>query len=381
MTRTHYTEEQSIFRRSFRGWLQKNVVPHQEDWRKAGLVPREVWRAAGAQGFLSPMVAEDYGGAGCDDFRYDQILGEELSYIGETGLMIPLHSCICTPYLVAFGTLEQKQRWLPGVVTGEVVLAVAMTEPGAGSDLAGMRTNAVDKGDHWLLNGSKTFISNGLNSELVIVAARTHPEQSHGISLFLVEKSRAGFTVGRKLEKLGLHSQDTCELFFSDLKLPKENLLGDLHGGFKHLMQMLAPERLSCAIGAVAAARAALDVTVAYTKERTAFGKPLAAMPTTRHRLAEMKTEVEIGEAYVDRLVLAQNAGDLTVVDAAQGKLWTSEMLGRVVDAGVQLHGGYGFMMEYPITRMYADARIMRIYAGTSEIMKEIISRGMGLEA
>ncbi len=378
MKRSHFEAEHEIFRDSFRTFLQKEIAPHTLEWEEAGIVPKWAWKLCGENGFLGTQVDPQYGGAGVEDFRYEQILAEEMAYINEAGLMLSLHNSLCIPYITTFGTAAQKARYLPGCVSGDIILAVAMTEPGTGSDLASIRTRAEDKGDHYLLNGSKIFISNGVNSDLVIVAARTDPDNKYGLSLFLVEKTSPGFEVGRKLDKMGMRSQDTAELFFNDVKIPKENLLGQLHQGFYMLMQMLVPERLSTAISAVAAARSALNLTLAYTQERQAFGKPIAAFQNTRFKLAEIKTEVEIGEVYVDRLVSDHMAGNVTAVDAAQAKLWTTEMLGRVADACVQLHGGYGYMMEYPITRIFANARVSRIYAGTNEIMKEIIGKSMG---
>jgi acyl-CoA dehydrogenase len=377
LQRRHFEEEHNLFRDNFRRFLQEEVAPHQRTWEAAGQVPKSVWRRAGELGFLATFVDPAYGGAGCEDFRYDQIVAEELAYANEWGLALGLHSSLVAPYLATFGNEDQKRRYLPGVVSGECVLAVAMTEPGTGSDLSAIRTRAEDYGDHWLLNGAKTFISNGVNADLVIVAARSHPTEKRGLSLFLVEKGWAGFEVGKKLEKIGQHSQDTAELFFRDVKIPRENLLGELHGGFKMLMRMLAPERLTCAVGAVGAARAAFDMTLAYVKEREAFGQRLIDFQNTRFELAAVKTEVGVGQAYVDRLVEELNLGTLDAVDAAAAKLWTTEMLGRVADRCLQLFGGYGYMEEYPISRLWTAARVLRIYAGTSEIMKEIIGRSL----
>ncbi|MBV8465537.1 MAG: acyl-CoA dehydrogenase family protein [Burkholderiales bacterium] len=377
MLRRHFEAEHHLFRDNFRRFLQEEVIPHQRSWEAAGQVPKSVWRRAGELGFLATFVDPEYGGAGCEDFRYEQIVAEELAYANEWGLALGLHSSLVAPYLATFGSAAQKRRYLPGVVSGECVLAVAMTEPGTGSDLSAIRTRAEDCCDHWLLNGAKTFISNGVNADLVIVAARTHPTEKRGLSLFLVEKGWAGFEVGKKLEKIGQHSQDTAELFFRDVKIPRENLLGELHGGFKMLMRMLAPERLTCAVGAVGAARSAFDLTLAYVKEREAFGQKLLDFQNTRFELAAIKTELDVGQAYVDRLVVEHNLGALDAVDAAAAKLWTTEMLGRVADRCLQLFGGYGYMEEYPISRLWTAARVLRIYAGTSEIMKEIIGRSL----
>ncbi len=377
LPRRHFEPEHDLFRDNFRRWLAEEVIPHQRDWETAGMVPRAIWRRAGELGFLATFVDEAYGGAGCRDYRYDQIVAEELGYANEWGLAMGLHSSLVAPYIDEFGTEAQKQRYLPGVVSGECVLAVAMTEPNTGSDLAGIQTQAVEHAEHWLLNGSKTFISNGVHSDLVIVAARTHPTEKRGLSLFLVEKGWSGFEVGRKLEKIGQHSQDTAELFFRDVKVPKDALLGEAHQGFKLLMRMLAPERLTCAIGAHAAAQAALNLALDYVKERRAFGQRLIDFQNTRFELAAMKTELDVGQVYLDRLVTEYNLGALDAVDAAEAKLWTSELLGRVADRSLQLFGGYGYMAEYPIGRLWASARVARIYAGSSEIMKEIIAKAM----
>lgn len=379
MQRIHFESEHNLFRDAFRAFLQKEVVPHQEAWEAAGEVSREVWRKAGEMGFLLPWADEAYGGSGLQDFRYEQVMAEELAAINEAGFMIPLHSALCGPYIAEYGSAEQKARWLPGAIRGETILAVAMTEPGAGSDLAGMRTTAVDKGDHYELNGSKVFISNGILADLVIVAAKTDPANKHAMGLFLVERGMEGFERGRKLKKLGMHSQDTAELFFNNVRVPKANLLGDAKAGFFYLMNMLAQERLTNACAAVAGAEAALQVTIDYVKERKAFDRPIAHYQNTRFKLAEMRTQIDVAQVFVDRCVMDHNQKKLTAEVAAEAKLFTTELLGKVVDEGVQLHGGWGYMWEYPICKMYANARIQRIFAGTSEIMKEIISRGMKL--
>ena len=379
MQRIHFESEHNLFRDAFRAFLQKEVVPHQEAWEAAGEVSREVWRKAGEMGFLLPWADEAYGGSGLQDFRYEQVMAEELAAINEAGFMIPLHSALCGPYIAEYGSAEQKARWLPGAIRGETILAVAMTEPGAGSDLAGMRTTAVDKGDHYELNGSKVFISNGILADLVIVAAKTDPANKHAMGLFLVERGMEGFERGRKLKKLGMHSQDTAELFFNNVRVPKANLLGDAKAGFFYLMNMLAQERLTNACAAVAGAEAALQVTIDYVKERKAFDRPIAHYQNTRFKLAEMRTQIDVAQVFVDRCVMDHNQKKLTAEVAAEAKLFTTELLCKVVDEGVQLHGGWGYMWEYPICKMYANARIQRIFAGTSEIMKEIISRGMKL--
>ena len=379
MQRIHFETEHNLFRDSFRAFLQKEVVPHQEAWEEAGVVSREVWLKAGEQGFLLPWADEEYGGLGLKDFRYEQIMCEELANINEPGFMIALHSALCGPYIAEYGNAEQKARFLPGIIRGETILAVAMTEPGAGSDLAGLRTTAVDRGDYYELNGSKVFISNGYLSDVVIVAAKTDPANKHAMGLFLVERGMEGFERGKKLKKLGMHSQDTAEMFFNNVKVPKANLLGDAKSGFFYLMNMLAQERLTNACGAVAGAEAALQTTIDYVKERQAFGRPVAQFQNTRFKLAEMRTQIDVAQVFTDRCVMDHNQKKLTPEIAAEAKLFTTELLGKVVDEGVQLHGGWGYMWEYPICKMYANARIQRIFAGTSEIMKEIISRGMKL--
>jgi acyl-CoA dehydrogenase len=379
MQRTIFDTEHNLFRDAFAAFLKKEVVPHQDEWEAAGVVSREVWKKAGEMGFLLPWADEEYGGAGLKDFRYEQIMCEELAKINEPGFMLPLHSALCGPYIAEYGNAEQKTRFMPGIISGELILAVAMTEPSAGSDLAGMRTSAVEQGDHYVLNGSKVFISNGLLADVVIVAAKTDPANKHAMGLFLVERGMEGFERGKKLEKLGMKSQDTAELFFNNVKVPKTNLLGDAKAGFFYLMNMLAQERLTNACGAVAAAEAALQVTIDYVRERKAFDRPISHFQNTRFKLAEMRTQIDVAQVFVDRCVTDHNDKKLTPEVAAEAKLFTTELLGKVVDEGVQLHGGWGYMWEYPICKMYANARIQRIFAGTSEIMKEIISRGMKL--
>jgi alkylation response protein AidB-like acyl-CoA dehydrogenase len=379
MQRNIFDTEHSMFRDAFAAFLKKEVVPHQDQWEADGMVSREVWKKAGDMGFLLPWADEEYGGAGLKDFRYEQIMCEELAKVNEAGFMLPLHSALCGPYIAEYGTAEQKARFMPGIISGELILAVAMTEPSAGSDLAGMRTSAVEQDDHYLLNGSKVFISNGLLADVVIVAAKTDPANKHAMGLFLVERGMEGFERGKKLEKLGMKSQDTAELFFNNVKVPKANLLGDAKGGFFYLMNMLAQERLTNACGAVAGAEAALQVTIDYVKERKAFDRPISHFQNTRFKLAEMRTQIDVAQVFVDRCVMDHNEKKLTPEVAAEAKLFTTELLGKVVDEGVQLHGGWGYMWEYPICKMYANARIQRIFAGTSEIMKEIISRGMKL--
>lgn len=379
MKRRHFNEEQNIYRKSVRSFLDQEVVPHQEAFEEAGQVPKELWKKAGEQGFLCPWADEEFGGVGAKDFRYEQVMIEELSRITETGFFVPLHSAVIAPYIADYGNAEQKQRWMPSVISGEKILAIAMTEPSTGSDLASMKTHAEDKGDHWLLNGAKTFISNGIISDLVIVAAKTDKDSKHAMGLFVVEAGMEGFERGRKLKKMGMHSQDTSELFFTDVKIPKENVLGDAKQGFIYLMQKLAQERLATACGAVAAAQAALDMTIDYTKERKAFGRNVSRFQNTRFKLAEMKTNIEVAQIYIDQCVNEHNEKRFSADDAAIAKLHCTELLGKVADECLQLHGGAGYMWEYPIARLFAGARILRIYAGTSEIMKEIISRTMRL--
>lgn len=377
MERQCFDQEHEIFRDAFRNFVEKEVQPHGAVWRKKGIVARDIWRKAGEQGYLLCWAGEEYGGAGLDDFRFEQIMLEELMRIGESGFFMNLHSALVAPYIDKFGSPEQKQRYLPGCVSGETILAIAMTEPGAGSDLAGMRATAVDKGDHFLLNGSKSFISNGLSADLVIVAARTVPDQPHGIGLFLVESGMNGFSRGGKLEKMGLASQDTAELFFDDVKIPKLNVLGDPTHGFKYLMTGLAEERLITAVGALATAQTAFDVTLDYVMQRSAFGKKIIHFQNTRFKLAEMRTQLDVAQTFIDRCVADLNAKKLSAESAAEAKLFTSELACEVADECVQLHGGNGYMNEYLISRIYSDSRVFRIYAGTSEIMKEIISRSL----
>jgi alkylation response protein AidB-like acyl-CoA dehydrogenase len=382
MRRTLFEEEHDLFRASARQFLDKEVLPHHDRWERAGIVDKELFTRAGAAGFLGFAAPEAYGGGGVRDFRYNLVLGEEvqLSGVGAVGLGLALHTDICLPYFLDLTTDGQKARWLPGICSGELVTAVAMTEPGTGSDLAGMTTTAIRDGDHYVVNGSKTFITNGINADLVITAVKTDPSQRHaGMSLLVLERGMEGFERGRNLEKVGLHAQDTAELFFTDVRVPAENLLGTEGHGFRHLVHNLPQERLSIAAAGVAAARAALQWTLAYCKERTAFGQPIGSFQNSRFRLAELATEVEIGQAFVDRCVAALNAGELTAEEAAMAKLWCTELQGRAVDVGVQLHGGYGYMTEYPIARAYADARITRIYGGTNEVMREIVGRSLGV--
>jgi alkylation response protein AidB-like acyl-CoA dehydrogenase len=382
MERRIFDEDHELFRASFRQFVDKEVVPHHLQWEADGIVSRDLFLAAGKAGFLAMAVPEDLGGGGVDDFTYNLIISEELqrSGTGGAGLGITLHNDICLPYFLSLATDEQKARWLPGICTGELITAIAMTEPGIGSDLAGMSTTAIRDGDHYVVNGSKTFITNGINADLVITAVKTDPTQRHaGMSLLVLERGMDGFERGRNLEKVGLHSQDTAELFFTDVQVPVENLLGTEGKGFLHLVHNLPQERLSIAAAGVAAAQAALGWTLEHAKERTAFGKPIGSFQNSRFVLAEIATEVEIGQVFVDRCIEGLNAGTLTAEEAAMAKWWCTELQKRVVDRCVQLFGGYGYMLEYPIARAYADARITTIYGGTTEIMKEIIGKSLGV--
>ncbi|MEE8395975.1 MAG: acyl-CoA dehydrogenase family protein [bacterium] len=379
MQRTLFEPEHELFRETVRRFVVKEMVPHVEQWEKDGVVSREVWQKAGAQGLLCMAVPEQFGGAGIADFRYNVIVNEELSRNGAKGAAFTLHNDVIQPYLLRLCTDEQRQRWFPGIVSGEIVTAIAMTEPGTGSDLAGVRTTAVEQGDHYLLNGSKTFITNGILNDLVIVVAKTDPDEKHkGVSLLVVERGMEGYQRGRNLEKIGMKAQDTAELFFNDVRVPKNNLLGRLGGGFAHLMENLPQERLSIAVHAIAAGEVALEWTVNYCQERHAFGRPIGKFQNSRFKLAEMKTELEIGRVFVDRCVAEHDEKKLTAEEAAMAKWWCTELEKRVMDTCLQLHGGYGYMMEYPIARAYLDSRVETIYGGTTEIMKEIIGRSMG---
>ncbi|MFM7272360.1 MAG: acyl-CoA dehydrogenase family protein [Gammaproteobacteria bacterium] len=371
-----FTEEQTLFRQAYRRFLAAEIVPHMEGWREAGIVDRSAFRKAGEQGFLMVWPGERFGGTGDEDFRFEQVIIEETAYARAGDWFNSLHSRLVGPYLTRFGNEEQQARFLPGCVRGETILAIAMTEPDAGSDLAGMRSQAVEHEDHWVLNGAKTYISNGINADLVVVAAKTDPANNpHAMTLFLVERGMPGFERGRNLRKMGLKAQDTAELFFNDVKVPKANVLGTPGKGFVYLMEGLAEERLLGACSYLAAAQLSWDLTAAYVKERKAFGKRIAEFQNTQFRLAEMRTELDLAQCFVDQCVRAFNAGALTAVDAAKAKLVASELQVSSADLGVQLHGGAGYMDEYPISRQFTDARIAPIYAGSSEVMKILISR------
>jgi alkylation response protein AidB-like acyl-CoA dehydrogenase len=379
--RTIFTEEHDRFRELVARFVENEIVPHHLDWEDDGIVPRELWQKAGAIGLLCTDVPAEYGGGGVRDFRYNAVVTEELSRVGASGVGFPLHNDVIVPYFLDHADDEQQQRWFPGMVTGELITAIAMTEPGTGSDLAAVETTAIRQDDgSYLLNGTKTFITNGILADLVIVVAKTDPADTHGgISLLVVERDMDGFSRGRKLDKIGLKAQDTAELIFDDVSVPAENLLGEEGQGFTYLIRALPQERLSISVGAVAGAEAALDETLRYAKEREAFGRPIGSFQNSRFVLAEMKTKITVGRTFVDRCIERLNAGELTVDEAAMGKWWTTDLLCDVVDGCVQLHGGYGYMREYPIARAYCDARVARIYGGTNEIMKEIIGRTMGV--
>jgi alkylation response protein AidB-like acyl-CoA dehydrogenase len=377
-----FDDEHELFRDSVRRFIASDVGPRNDEWERAGIVDRDLFLGAGKHGFLGMAAPSEHGGGGVDDFRYNLIIGEEVQRAGvnAAGLGWTLHNDICLPYFLSLCNDEQKARWLPGICSGELITAIAMTEPAIGSDLASMTTTARRDGDDYVVNGSKTFITNGINADLVITAVKTDPAERHrGMSLLVVERGMAGFERGRNLDKIGMHAQDTAELFLSDVRVPVANLLGAEGEGFRYLVTNLPQERLSIGATGVAAARAAFDHTLTYVKERQAFGQPVGSFQNSRFRVAELATEIEIGQTFIDRCVIALNGGELTAEEAAMAKWWCTELQGRVVDTCVQLFGGYGYMTEYPIARAYADARVTRIYGGTTEIMKEIIGRHLGL--
>jgi alkylation response protein AidB-like acyl-CoA dehydrogenase len=381
MHRTIFDPEHHLFRESVEYFVATEIAPNHDRWTEEGRVDKAMFRAAGRQGLLGMAIPEEYGGGGIEDFRYNAVIDEVVTASGASasGLCITLHNDICIPYFLSYCSDEQRHRWLPGLASGHLMTAIAMTEPGTGSDLAGIATSGARDGDGYIVNGSKTFVTNGINADLVIVVTRTGPDPHGGLTLLVVEDGMGGFERGRNLDKMGMHAQDTSELFFTDVRIPTENRLGQEGMGFAQLVANLPQERLSIAIGAVAAAEAALSITIAYAKERTAFGRPIGRFQHNRFTLAELQTEVDIGRVFVDRLIQEHVAGRLTIEQAAEAKWWTTEMLLRVVDTGVQMHGGYGYMMEYPIAQAYLDARLQTIYGGTTEIMKEIVGRGLGL--
>jgi acyl-CoA dehydrogenase len=376
-----FTDEQNDYRESYARFLQAEVVPHYDEWHARQLVPRELFTKCAAHGFLAMEIPEQYGGNGVSDWRFNVVLAEESVRAGVGDAMAGpmLHSDICVPYLMASASEEQKARWLPAVAAGERPLAIAMTEPGTGSDLAGIKTSARRSGDGYVVNGTKTFITNGINADMVIVAARTSEDKHGGLSLLVVEREMEGFERGKQIEKLGQHASDTSELFFSDVHVPAENLLGAEGSGFQQLVSRLVPERLILAATSIAGCEVAFGLTLDYIKERHAFGKPIGSFQNSRFTMAELKTKIEITRCFVDRCIERYVAGTCTVEEAAMAKWWTTQLLCDVTDAGVQLHGGYGYTTEYAIGKAWVDARIGKIYAGTNEIMKELIGRTLGL--
>jgi acyl-CoA dehydrogenase len=376
-----FEPEHHDYRESFRKFLAAEVLPHVDQWERDQIVPRELFRKAAAHGFLAMEVPERYGGSGVADWRFNVVLGEEIAYNGVGAAFAGplLHTDVCLPYLMTSATDDQRERWLPGVASGERILAIAMTEPGTGSDLAAIQTRAVRDGEDFVLNGVKTFITNGILADLVIVAARTSEDKHAGLSLFIVEREMEGFTRGKQIEKLGQHASDTSELFFDDVRVPAANMLGAEGTGFLQLVSRLVPERLTLAVGAIAGCEAAFATTLGYIKERKAFGRPIGSFQNSRFVMAELKTKIEITRAFIDRTIQRYVDGTATVEEAAMAKWWTTDLLCAVTDAGVQLHGGYGYTKEYAIGRAWVDARITKIYAGTNEIMKEMIGRTMGL--
>jgi alkylation response protein AidB-like acyl-CoA dehydrogenase len=381
MDRKHYEPEHIAFGEAVRAFIDKEMVPNFLEWEQIGSAPRELFQVAGQNGFLGMAVPEEYGGGGVSDFRFNQAMNEQMAYAGVTGagLGLTLHNDTCLPYFLTYATDQQRRRWLPGIVSGELITAVAMTEPGAGSDLSGIRTSAVRDGGEYIVNGSKTFITNGINADLVITAVRTGPDRHRGLSLLILERGMPGFERGRNLQKIGMHSQDTAELSFTDVRVPLANLLGEENEGFFQLVAKLPQERMSIAVAGVAEARATFENTRRYVQERRAFGHPIGSFQHSRFILAEIATEIDVTQTFIDRCVDDLNAGELSAPDAAKAKWWATELQGRVVDRCLQLHGGYGYMLEYPVARAFTDARVTRIYGGTTEIMKDVIGKSLGL--
>ena len=382
MQRTVFDADHEAYRASVREFVAREVIPHHAQWRADRLIDRGMWLEAGKQGLLAPGVPEIYGGGGVDDFRFNAVLNEELSAVGAAlASSVTIHTDIVAPYLLELTTDEQKARWLPGFASGEHVAAIGMTEPGAGSDLGSLRTTARRNGDVFVVDGSKTFITNGYGADLVVVAVRTGTTESRarGISLLVIEAGMAGFTRGRKLDKVGQHEADTAELFFDGVRVPATNLLGEVDRGFVHMMERLPQERLSCALSNVAHAWAVLGDTLAYARERRAFGQPIGSFQANKHKLAELVTQLDVTRAFVDTCLALHVRGELSAVDAAKAKWWSSDVQNAVIDQCVQLHGGYGYMTEYPVAQAWMDARVSRIWAGSNEIMKEIIGRDLGL--
>ncbi len=381
MERTIFREEHELFRANVRAWVDQEIVPHKEAWEEANIVPRELWKSGGSQGYLCCWLEEEWGGPGAD-ILYSVIVIEELARARASGVAFGLHSDVVVPYIATFGTEAQKRKYLPGCASGDIITAVAMTEPGTGSDLAAIRTTAILDGDHYVLNGTKTFISNGHLADLCVVAAKTDPNANPphaGVSLFLVEAETPGYQKGRILKKMGLKAQDTAELHFEDCRVPVSNVLGKPGAGFYYLMQKLQQERLVVSIGCQASAEAVLDMTLAYVKERTAFGKPIGKFQNTQFKLAEVATEIELGRHFLDRLIVDHMAGKSVLKEVSMSKYWHSEMLNRITNECLQFFGGYGYMLEYEISKAYLDARVQPIFAGTNEIMKTIIAKQMGL--
>jgi alkylation response protein AidB-like acyl-CoA dehydrogenase len=380
MRRTLYTEDHEAFRDSVRTWLERSVIPNAEKYIADKALPREFWLEAGKQGFLGLEIPEEYGGSGADDFRFPSVLNEELAKVNAAlPTCVGIHANITAPYLVAYGTEEQKQKYLPKVSSGECILAIGMTEPSGGSDLAALKTTGVKDGDEWVINGSKTFITNGYSCDMVITAVRTDPEKGpKGITLFAIDADKEGFSRGRKLDKVGMEESDTSELFFENVRCTEADIVGELNQGFIHMMVKLAQERLICSVANIAHAKQVLVETIQYAKDRKAFGQQIGSFQHIKFQLAEAQTRIDVCEAYVDNCVAAHDVGELTAVEAAKAKWWSSETQSDVVDICVQIHGGYGFMNEYRVARAWRDARVTKIWAGSNEIMKELIGRELG---
>ncbi|MGA8256401.1 MAG: acyl-CoA dehydrogenase family protein [Nocardioides sp.] len=381
MKREIYDEDHDAFRSSVREFLERSVIPNVEEYAENKAIPREFWLEAGKQGFLGLEIPEEYGGSGAGDYRFNAVAAEEMNKVNAAlGSCWGIHADITAPYIVELGTEEQKQKWLPGVAAGEILLAIGMTEPSGGSDLAALKTTAVKDGDDWVINGSKTFITNGYSADLILTAVRTSPEKkARGITLFAIPADAAGFSRGRKLDKVGQDESDTAELFFENVRLGDDHVVGELDSGFIHMMQKLPQERLGCGISNIAHAKQILDETLQYTKDRQAFGQSIGQFQHNKFLLAELYTQIEVSQAYLDQCIVAHDKGELTPVDAAKAKWWTSQIQNDVLDHCVQLHGGYGFMNEYRVARAWRDARVSKIWAGSNEIMKELIGRDLGL--
>ena len=381
MPRNVYTQDHEAFRSSVREFIDRHMRPRAEEMIRDKTIPREIWKAAGDMGLFGLDIPEEFGGAGAEDYRFNAIAAEEYAkFTAATATCFGIHADVCPPYLVDLGTQEQKEKWLPGIASGELICAIAMTEPSGGSDLAALKTTAVKDGDHYIVNGSKTFITNGYQCDLAIVAVRTDPSKgAKGISLLMLEDGMEGFSKGQKLDKVGQEESDTSELFFDNVKVPVENLIGEEGMGFIAMMQRLAQERIGCAVANVAHAKQILAETIDYTKERKAFGQPIGSFQHNKFKIAELVTKIEVAEAYIDDCVEAHANGKLTPIDAAKAKWYSSDTQGEILDHCVQLYGGYGFMNEYRVARAWRDARVTRIWAGSNEIMKELIGRDLGL--